>query len=115
MKPFNQSLSHSDFSKKKAINTLMKRISPVLRGNVENLRDCEILRMICDYRKWLYNNIKTPSLDAVQCEMLLLKFMMLIYADFCREYLAAVRDEGFLETLLRSMMDRIMSLGLHRR
>lgn len=80
------------------------------RGGISKLSNQEILRNIRDVCIWLGKNLKPPSASMIQCGNLLLKFTMLLYDDFSREFL---NDEAreYVENILEATWGHTYSMS----
>ena len=95
------------FSKMRAISELVEIIFPVVKEGVKMFSNREIIRTVCECRKWLHAHVKPPCTDIVHCENLLSDLMKLSYDDFFHIYLNEVRNSEQVEIVLRALMNHV--------
>ena len=98
----------SSKNKDEAIEIMARNLESILENGISNLRNHDVIQIICQYRKWAQSNIKEPSINIVQCEILLSTFLRLSYDDFSRGCMAVARNGKFVEKIFEGLRAHVV-------
>lgn len=87
----------------------MKKISNVLESDIEKIHKDEVCKIIFELNEWLHYNVKTPCIDKVNCETLLILVMRLFYSNLMQKFMTDFQKSSYLKIKVGGILDKIRS------
>lgn len=83
-------------------------INPIIQMGTNKMKEREkISEMLIEILICVYDNVKTPSVATVECEVLLAKYMKLFSDDYYGRYIRGILKKEDLEQTLKIILNNV--------